>query len=151
MVLMALLRDMTERVLVPFDDSEPARAALEFALENHPEAAFTIVYVIDPGDFFVGIEGGSMLNYDQLQSAHEESAEDVLETAKTVAAKYDVEPRTEVLSGRIAKTIVDFATEEGVDAIVMGSHGRTGAARILLGSVAETVVRRATMPVTIVR
>jgi nucleotide-binding universal stress UspA family protein len=46
---------------------------------------------------------------------------------------------------------VDYAAEHDIDHIVVGSHGRTGASRILLGSVAETVARRSPVPVTIVR
>ena len=61
----------------------------------------------------------------------------------------DVETAIEV--GRPAATIVEEARERDVDHIVVGSHGRTGASRILLGSVAETVARRSPVPVTIVR
>jgi nucleotide-binding universal stress UspA family protein len=53
--------------------------------------------------------------------------------------------------GRPSKTIVEVADEAGYDHIVMGSHGRTGVSRIILGSVAEAVTRNATVPVTVVR
>ena len=61
----------------------------------------------------------------------------------------DVERALEV--GRPTRTIVEYADEHDIDQIVMGSHGRSGMSRILLGSVAEIVVRRATVPVTVVR
>jgi len=57
----------------------------------------------------------------------------------------------ELLAGRPATEIVECAAERDTDQIVMGSHGRDGAARLLLGSVSETVVRRSPVPVTVVR
>jgi nucleotide-binding universal stress UspA family protein len=57
----------------------------------------------------------------------------------------------EVVFGRDAETIVDYAADRGIDLIVMGTHGRTGMAHLLLGSVAERVVRTAHCPVLTVR
>jgi nucleotide-binding universal stress UspA family protein len=58
---------------------------------------------------------------------------------------------TTVVSGRAADTIADYARTERFDLIVMGTHGRTGWSHVLLGSVAERVVRTAPCPVTTVR
>jgi nucleotide-binding universal stress UspA family protein len=55
-----------------------------------------------------------------------------------------------VRTGRPAATIVEFARESGSDLIVIGAHGRTGAARVIMGSVAEHVVRTAPCPVPVV-
>ena len=57
---------------------------------------------------------------------------------------------TEVLTGPPARTIVEGATEEHCDLIVMGTHGRHGMAHLLMGSVAERVVRTAACPVLVV-
>jgi nucleotide-binding universal stress UspA family protein len=64
-------------------------------------------------------------------------------------AQVKVEPV--VAQGNPAPTIVEIAKERGCDLIVMGSHGRTGLGRLLMGSVAETVVRRAGCPVLTLR
>ncbi len=56
-----------------------------------------------------------------------------------------------MLFGHGARTIADYAAERGVDLIVMGTHGRTGVAHLLLGSVAERLVRTASCPVLTVR
>ena len=53
----------------------------------------------------------------------------------------------EVLFGKPAQAIVDYAADNGFDLIVMGTHGRAGIAHLLMGSVAERVVRHATCPV----
>ncbi|MFC6764298.1 universal stress protein, partial [Natrinema soli] len=58
---------------------------------------------------------------------------------------------TTVVVGQPADAIVDHATENEIDLIVVGSHGRTGFSRVLLGSVAERIARQAPVPVTIVR
>jgi len=92
-----------------------------------------------------------MANYDEVQGHHEERAENILETAREQAAEHGVELETEHILGGVSRSIVDYAAEHDIDHIVVGSHGRTGASRILLGSVAETVARRSPVPVTIVR
>jgi nucleotide-binding universal stress UspA family protein len=58
---------------------------------------------------------------------------------------------TRLLEGEPARTIVDLAREAGADLIVLGSHGRTGLDRLLMGSVAEHVVRKAGCPVLTVK
>ena len=68
-----------------------------------------------------------------------------------VTDAYDATFATEAVVGRPPRTIVDYAEQEDVDAVAVGSHGREGFSRILLDSVAETVVRRSSVPVTVVR
>ena len=67
------------------------------------------------------------------------------------AAERGVDLQTAIETGRPSRMIVSYAEENDIDHIVIGSHGRTGASRILLGSVAESVTRRSSVPVTIVR
>jgi nucleotide-binding universal stress UspA family protein len=141
---------MVERVLVPVDGSEPAEAALEHALETFPDAELTLLTVIDPAvgiGTSAGAPGGSELWYESMR----ERAEATLEAGRERAAEHGREAETVTETGRPASTIVDYAAEHGVDGIVIGSHGRQGVSRLLLGSVAETVVRRAPCPVTVVR
>ena len=80
-----------------------------------------------------------------------ERADSILDDAVEYAAEQGREIETIRVTDRPARAIVDYADEEGVDHIVIGSHGRTGVTRVLLGSVAEKVVRRAHCPVTVVR
>jgi nucleotide-binding universal stress UspA family protein len=144
---------MPTHVLVPVDDSDRSHQALEFALEEYPDATITALHVLDPGDFYAatGIEGGAMANYDEIQEHHETRAETILENAEKQAAEHGVTIETESIVGGISRSVVDYADDHDVDHVVVGSHGRTGASRILLGSVAETVARRSPVPVTIVR
>ncbi|WP_255168425.1 universal stress protein [Natrononativus amylolyticus] len=144
---------MANHVLVPVDDSDRATQALEFAFEEHADATITALHVIDPGEFYAatGIEGGAMANYDQIRKNHEDRSEKLLEAARERGEANGIEIETDQVIGGVSRSIVDYADEHGVDHIVIGSHGRTGASRILLGSVAENVARRSPVPVTIVR
>ncbi len=144
---------MTEHVLVAVDDSEQAMKALDFAVGEYPDARITALHVIDPREFYGagGIEGAAMASYERIREVHERSANQLLEVARERAADAGVEIETESVLGRVSREVVEYADEHDVDHVVVGSHGRTGASRILLGSVAERVVRRSPVPVTVVR
>jgi nucleotide-binding universal stress UspA family protein len=144
---------MPTHVVVPVDESDRSHQALKFALEEYPDATITALHVLDPGDFYAatGIEGGAMANYDEIQKQHETRANAILEDAQEQAANHGRTLETETIVGGVSRSIVDYVEDSDVDHVVVGSHGRTGASRILLGSVAETVARRSPVPVTIVR
>lgn len=138
-------------VLVAFDESEPAWDALDHAVSTFPDEEITVLHVVDPGDaVYGGVEGGY---YDQAMfESSVEAGEALLERAAERAADADV-PDVEIAleTGRAARTILEYADEHDVDHVVIGSHGRSGVSRVLLGSVAESVARRAEVPVTIIR
>ena len=138
---------MDMRILVPIDGSEPAKKALEHALVRFPEASLTVLHVINPVDAGHSMDGFSAPVFDEL----EVQADQLLDEAVSVAKAHDRELTTARELGRPARAILDYADENEFDHIVIGSHGRTGVSRILLGSIAETVVRRASVPVTVVR
>ncbi|ELY45981.1 universal stress protein [Natronorubrum tibetense] len=136
-------------VLVPTDGSEPARAALEHATTAFPDASVTLLHVIDPA--LTMYRGEMSYDYQRLIKLETERAETFLDAAQEFADEHGVSVTTEILLGTPARSIVTFATENDVDQIVLGSHGRSGVSRVLLGSVAEKVVRRSPVPVTVVR
>lgn len=144
---------MAIHVLIPYDDSERSAEALEFALREHAADRLTALHVIDPSDFYAatGMEGGAMANYDEVLGHQTERTENLLAEARERAQAAGVEIETDHVVGSVSRSILDYVDEHDVDHIVIGSHGRTGARRILLGSVAETVARRSPVPVTIVR
>ena len=144
---------MQKHVLVPFDDSDQSMAALEFATEQHPDARITAFHVVEPGDIYTwtGMEGAAMADQDRLRETRGKWAEEVLQSARDQAAELGVEIDVDRALGVPAREIVEYAAEHDVDHVVIGSHGRKGARRVLLGSVAETVARRSPVPVTVVR
>lgn len=142
---------MVDSILVPVDGSDPSRAALSFALEEHPDVDITAVHVVDPGDFYGAgsIEGAA--TYEDVLQSHKHRAEELLEEFRERAAEAGASIETDYLVGDVSSSIVEYVDEHDIDQIVIGSHGRTGASRVLLGSIAETVTRRSKVPVTVVR
>lgn len=144
---------MPERVLVPIDDSARSTKALEYALEEYPDAEITALHVLDPaGDaVYTGGEISIDLDVGEARERHKRLAEELLEETVEVAGRHGHDVDTATRVGKPARAILEYAEEEGVDHIVVGSHGRSGVSRVLLGSVAETVTRRSPVPVTVVR
>jgi nucleotide-binding universal stress UspA family protein len=142
---------MANRLLVPVDGSDPADAALEFALEEYPDADITVLSVTDPTDVGYGSIEAAPSTFEHLQESAEERTQQVLDEATARAAEHGVDVTTETVVGMPSRAIVEWAENNDVDGIVIGSHGRRGVTRVLLGSVAESVVRRSPVPVTVVR
>ncbi|WP_247001565.1 universal stress protein [Halosolutus gelatinilyticus] len=142
-------------VLVPIDGSSQSRAALDYALSQYEGETITTLHVVDPMEgVYSDYGGGGIYDEEAFQRAIErgesigEQARDRAEDAGILDA---TTLNTVVETGQSARAIIDYADANDVDHIVMGSHGRSGVARVLLGSVAETVTRRSPVPVTIVR
>ena len=140
---------MAKRVLVPIDGSEGAWHALDHAAGEHPDARLTLLFVINPVGAGAGGQAGDIGCAEEWYETAEQRAEALFDDAadRLDGRTFD----SEITVGRPAHTIVAFAEEHPIDAVVMGSHGRKGVSRILLGSVAETTVRRSPVPVTVVR
>ncbi|SIR75973.1 universal stress protein [Natronorubrum thiooxidans] len=138
---------MSETVLVPHDGSEHADAALRFALETFSDASVVVLHVVEPfaEHTDAGVEDGG-----RWRRRAREHAADVFDGISDIVAAFETTVDTVWRYGRPKHVIVRYLEEEGIDQVVMGSRGRSGIDRLLLGSVAETVVRRASVPVTIV-
>lgn len=157
-------------VLVPTDLSDPANHALRCAIEeaalHHarltvlhvlPERAGTEVYYAAEGPVqeAVDLSGGGRLR-SFTPSPPTVVRHDPSEVARTqmqdlVRGQFQGSWEVAVATGHPADAIVREARERGVDLIVMGTHGRTGLQHVLLGSVAEKVVRTAPCPVLTIR
>lgn len=142
---------MAKRVLVAIDGSSKAWDAFEFAVEKFPEAEVTVFHVIDPVEGGYAVGSGLPRSSEDWYEEQRADADSLFEEARERAAGTDVPIHSAVEVGRPSQVIVEYADDEGFDHIVVGSHGRSGVSRILLGSVAETVVRRSTVPVTVIR
>lgn len=140
---------MALHVLVPFDDSEPARTALEHAIEQFPDAQITVLVVTDPSDFAPVPEGVGELS--AAEAAEEVVSDRVASIRSVVPEDGTGRIQTAFRGGAPANEIVDFVEEAGVNHVVIGSEGRSGVSRVLLGSVAETVARHSPVPVTVVQ
>ena len=140
---------MFRRILVPVDGSAHSRQALEVAVTEFEDAEIIVFHAIDLYDVASVTE--SAVWDDEFRERQETAARALLEEYHDFAAERGVEVRTELARGDPAQAIVVAADEFDADHIVMGSRGRRGVARVLLGSVAEAVTKRAPISVTVVR
>lgn len=142
---------MSEQVLVPLDSSPLSQRALDHVLANHDDTHVTILHVIDPVTAAYEPESIGMAGAEKWYERAKERAGELLAEAETRAAEAGVEVTTETGVGRPAHVILEYVEDHDLDLVVMGSHGRTGVSRLLLGSVAEQVARRSPVPVTVIR
>ena len=142
---------MVQRILVPVDDSDPAREAITFACEQFPDASITAIHVIHGPDFIVGHAQGAGEGFARSVEEGREAAEALLGEASDIAEDHGVDIETKIARGQIERTVLDFVDEHDIDLVIVGSHGRTGLTRVTLGSVAEKIVRRSPVPVLVAR
>ncbi|WP_435197107.1 universal stress protein [Natronomonas sp. EA1] len=143
---------MGKRICIPVDGSEQSDEALAFAFSEHPDATVTLLHIINPARAGYGAQAGLPSFSEEWYEEAENAAEELFDEARERAPD-TVTIETAVEVGQPARTIVEFVADEAndIDHVVMGSHGRSGISRVLLGSVAEEVVRRSPVPVTVVR
>lgn len=141
---------MFKNIVLALDGSACAQAAFATALSlaKAEAASLTICTVVDPIEI-----AGANAPMPPTQSALDNArarAKTLLEDAAVRAREAGVDARTEVAEGEAAYELVRLAERIGADAIVMGTHGRSGLKRLFLGSVSEETLRSAGIPVVIV-
>jgi len=145
---------MYQRILVPVDGSATSGRALQEAIRlSGGQARLRLAYVLEE-ILALDTEGYAFINYATLQEAVRLTGERALARAAEIAKQSGTTAETVLLAAngqRISSVIVDEARKWQADLIVIGTHGRSGLSRLLLGSVAEGVVRAAPVPVLLVR
>ena len=144
---------MFSRILVPVDGSAASEHAVEtaiaMALPLH--ASVAIVSVIDPFAF-TGV--GSDMAYGQneyLEAAHAQ-ANMAIQAGRRHCADSGIEITSSVVEGQaVYSSIIEAAEAAGADMIIMGSHGRKGLEKLILGSVTAQVLSHSHLPVMVVR
>lgn len=142
---------MFKRILVPLDGSPTSNKALVAALELARErgSLVRLVHSVDDYIYFTGYEyAGDVLKYTRGYG------EKVLKDGSDIAASAGVPVEVRLLESRgqrLGDEIAEQAREFGADLVVVGTHGRRGVGRALLGSGAEQVIRVAPCPVLVVR
>jgi nucleotide-binding universal stress UspA family protein len=140
-----------KKILIATDGSETAEKAADFGVQiaGLSGAKVYAVYVIDTTPYYsIPLDQiWSKEVYEQLEQMGNEITSNVEKTAKAAG----LEAESIVLKGDPAQRIVNFAEEQNVDMIVVGSHGIGGFERLVIGSVSEKVVRHAKIPVLVFR
>lgn len=142
---------MYRTILVPTDGSVPARTALDRAIElaRTYDATLRVVSVVDIGD--AAVLSPETASVDGLRQSLRGRAEQVVGDAVERAEEAGVRAESEIRVGIPHVEILDAAEDADADLVVMGTHGRRGLKRALIGSVTERVVRRSDAPVLTVR
>ena len=146
---------MYQRILVPFDGSATSIRGLDEAvkLAALTGAELRIVHLLDDLQYATGFETYAAYVNDVIPLMRE-AGEKILQNGKARAEASRVKADTLLLEGvavRLADAIADQVNAWHADLIVIGTHGRRGVGRMLLGSDAEQVVRTASVPVLLVR
>lgn len=136
-------------ILVAYDGSDPAQQAVEHAVRNGGTEEIVLLHVVEVPTGL--IDAGIDFVQEQLKEERGETTGAVSDELKAFLEAEDVEFRFETVFGKPSREIVSFAEEHDIETIVVGSHGRESVSRVLLGSVAENVVRRSPTTVTVVR
>jgi nucleotide-binding universal stress UspA family protein len=149
---------MYTRIVAGIDGSELATKALRHALTLAKEMGARLFVVtstepsivVAPGAEMIAINTGEFIA--ELEAAKAKSAKAALEDAVALAKESGVTIETSHIASSIAAdAILNTAKQQGADLIVMGSHGRRGLGRLLLGSQAAEVLARSTIPVLVVK
>ena len=142
---------MYKRVLIPVDGSEVAESILPFIQEIAGPLDLEVILLrvnrpIPP----MAIEGTRYLTHEDVEALREEAAA-YLRRLGTEMQDSGIRVQTRVRRGEPVREILAAAREEAADMIAMTTHGRTGPARLLWGSVAEGVLRHTSTPVFLLR
>ncbi len=135
---------MYDAVLVPTDGSPGSEAAIDRAIDlaKTYEAAFHTLYVVETASVSFGAEQGAVLEY--MEEAGRRAIDEVVSRAEQA----DVDSvEGSIMDGAPHRAILQYVTDREIDVVVMGTHGRTGLDRYMLGSVTGKVVRLADVPV----
>ena len=144
---------MYHNILVPTDGSAAAKSAISHAVDIAAtrEATIHALYVIPTdelrfrpkSDAVKKLEAGQFDEYPDAHTRAKNATHDVI----AAATEANVEATEAIVAGTPHTEIVDYARENDIDLIVMGSHGHSGVGRLLLGSTTERVIRKTSVPV----
>jgi len=146
---------MYQRILVPFDGSETSTRGLEeaIALARLTQGCLRLLHVIDEASFALAMDAYAGYRGEWIDSLRESGAS-MLAQAQAKVQAAGVSAETVLHNGlntRVADLVALEATTWSADLIVIGTHGRRGVGRLLLGSAAENILRVAPVPVLLVR
>ena len=146
---------MYDRILVPIDGSPTSERALAEAvgLARLCSATLRLLHVMDPLMHITGYERPEVF-VREIEPALRKAAQDLLAKARDGVADERVKVETALVDSvgqRVSDIILDQAAAWPADLIVIGTHGRRGVDRVLMGSDAEQVARRSPVPVLLVR
>ncbi|GFN40560.1 MAG: UspA domain-containing protein [Marine Group I thaumarchaeote] len=141
-----------QNILVPYDDSKCALHAFEIAIDMAKKYNSNLVVITNIASSIHGTWFSDYRYGASILKKEKKGANEALSKLESIAKKRGVEIVTDVLeSNSLVKKLVSFAKSKKIDLIVMGTHGRTGLDKLIVGSVASGVSQRVGCPVLLVR
>ncbi|MCM1987612.1 MULTISPECIES: universal stress protein [Methanococcoides] len=142
--------ELYKKVMVATDGSEQNKKAISYGIEfaKLSGAKLYVVYVVDTAAFAsIPMDAGWEMMYELLETEGKDASDRVVELGEAQG----LEIESAVLEGHPSNEIIEFAEGNDIDMIVIGTLGKSGLDRFLLGSVAEKVTRNSKVPVLVVR
>lgn len=144
---------MYQRILVPIDGSTTSECALDEAIKfvQQQNAQIKLLHVLEDIWYF---DNENCLSYSELVDSMKRNGEKILKQAQNRLQQVGITAEIKLLEARgerVANVIVTEAKNNLANLIIIGTHGRSGFSRMLLGSVAENVVRAAHIPILLIR
>ncbi|MGP8321017.1 MAG: universal stress protein [Methanosarcinaceae archaeon] len=142
--------ELFRKIMIATDGSEPNKKAISYGIEfaRLSGAKVYVVYVVDTATFSsIPMDSGWEVMYELLQKEGTEAIQHTLDDAKASGVLVE----SSLLEGHPSQEIIEFAQDNDIDMIVLGTLGKSGLDRFLLGSVAEKVTRNSGIPVLVVR
>jgi nucleotide-binding universal stress UspA family protein len=136
-------------ILVPFDGSAASAHALDYACD-FAKLLGTEIHVCHAIDY-LSLPGNLSKSPESAPDFLREDGQAILAKARRIARKHELPIRCHLVRGNAAGAILRLSIDSHADLIVMGTHGRTGLRRLVLGSVAERVTRHSHLPVLLLR
>lgn len=146
---------MYRKILAPLDGSNLAECTIEHVKEiakgcNIPEVVFLFVVDVPRNPYWMAEPATNEDLFAKAHEAQKDGAKEYLTKMANEVKKDGIKAKGIVMEGNPADVIIDYAQKNGVDLIVMSTHGRSGVGRFLLGSVTDKVLRKAAAPVLVV-
>jgi nucleotide-binding universal stress UspA family protein len=140
------------KILLPVDGSECAMRAVDFVVRKlRPSCERLDIHLLTVHPPIPYPRAVAVIGHEKAQEYYEEEGKAALQPARARLEREKIAFQAHIRVGEPGETIARYASEAGVDQIVMGTHGRGSVARLLMGSVATKVIQLADVPVLLVR
>lgn len=146
---------MFKHILVAVDGSETSNLAMQTAISLAKDQ-HAVLHVVHVADEFLDVSEGVVIDFEKYEKSIRIHGQDILHKMQALADQAKISVKTHLIeitdyADHVPEKLVEFTNKEPIDLIIIGTHGRRGFKRFLLGSVAEGVARLASVPVLLLR
>ena len=145
---------MYKHIMVPLDGSELAECVLGHVVDiakSCTNPTVTLIRVVPPLRLYGGEYDMPMINVQEIEESSVNAAQDYLKEKSKIIANKGIEVKTVVMFGGIVESLLDYEEKNNIDLVVIATHGRSGVARWVWGSVADKLLRTSKAPVLMIR